>query len=288
VIQREFLSTTERATGQNPVALSSPVASPNTADSRRRRQAAAGLVEQVTTLPTQSLGLAFGMRRLNAERRIRRMRRVVIEAADGARDSLTLGGGRYSAVLVTLTYAPGVEWKPEHIADYIQWVRKWSHVVRLKLRYQWVIELTKKGVPHYHVLFWAAGDNWKLPMADKCGAWPHGLSRVERARCAVGYLVKYATKGSFNEFPLPKGARLFGHGGGIGSEKLRAHRAGLPVWLLENLGEDSRGRRCTGVGWVDSETGEIFVSPFKLSWQRDEDGWITIIITKRGNAQCVS
>jgi hypothetical protein len=208
------------------------------------------------------------------------MRRVVIASAESGREFLSSGGRRYDTLLVTLTYRPGAEWRAEHVKQYVNATRR--HIDRrgLRCRYQWVIELTQAGTPHYHVLWWVPHGE-RLPMPDKAGSWTHGFSRIERARNAVGYLVKYATKGTTDLYSVPKGARLFGVGGGEASEKLSAHRAGLPMWLLHRIQADSRGRRIAHVGWLDVSTGEVFHTPYSVAWERDAWGIVHFKIIKR-------
>lgn len=230
---------------------------------------------------TGRLAVGEVFRDLNKQRRIRRMRRVVIASAEGSRDFLGRGSGRYDVVLVTLTYRPTETWRAEQIALYIQAVKDWARRLpgKVRLRYQWVIELTQRGVPHYHILWWLP-HGLRLPKPDASGAWPYGLSRIERARNAVGYLVKYATKGETGVYTLPKGCRLFGVGGGLEAEKLATHRAGLPMWLYERLESDSRGRRVARVGWIDCGTGEIHQSPFEVCWWRDDWGIVVFQILR--------
>ena len=208
------------------------------------------------------------------------MRRVVIAASEAARARLESHGGRYGCVLVTLTYRPGCAWDARHISDYCKAAKAHCEKHDVRARYQWVLELTQKGVPHYHVLWWLP-EGFRLPKPDTSGAWPHGMSRVERARSPVGYLVKYATKGEVERYALPKGARLFAVGGGAESEKLATHRAGLPMWLLERLPDDARARKVAHLGWVCRSTGEIHRSPFVVLWWRDEWGFVVIEIRKR-------
>ena len=54
-----------------------------------------------------------------------------------------------------------------------------------------------------------------MPKADKQGWWKHGMTRSEWAHSPVGYLCKYTSKGiDFDSWgKLPRGGRLFGHGG---------------------------------------------------------------------------
>lgn len=166
----------------------------------------AGLVGQATSvtlrLPTFSVRQAI--RELNRTRRIRRMRRVVISAADATRD---IPGFRCRGIFVTLTCADDAAWSVRDISAYVRAVREWLRRRGIPCRYQWVIELTRRGRPHYHVLFWLPV-GIKLPKPDASGQWSKGLTRIELARRPVGYLVKYATKGNLADSMLPRGARL--------------------------------------------------------------------------------
>jgi hypothetical protein len=211
------------------------------------------------------------------------MRRVVIASAESSREFLGGRGRDCETLLVTLTYAPTAKWDARQIADYIRSVSDWARSRKLRLRYQWVIELTQRGVPHYHVLWWVPV-GVRLPKPDSSGMWPFGFSRIEKARNAVGYLVKYATKGETDLYQLPKGSRLFGVGGGLQSEKLATHRAGLPMWLLDRLPDDARARKVARVGWVDLSTGEVHQTPFEVVWWRDDWGVVSITISRKEDA----
>jgi len=242
-----------------------------------RQAAAPGLVEQVTS---QTRTTVFATNRLSEaraqvsrHRRIRRMRRCVIAHADTVRD---LPGFRHQALLVTLTYRPDAGWDSKQVARYVDLTRK--HLARrgVELRYQWVIELTRKGRPHYHLLFWVPHGT-RIPKPDESGHWPHGLTRVEVARRPVGYLVKYATKGDGGE--LPRGARLFGCGGDRDA-RFQAHRKGLPAWLDEAATPGTRVRRVPFVGWLEADTGAIHASPFRFVWGRDPCGLVTLTMER--------
>lgn len=243
-----------------------------------------------STVISSGMNLKQTYRAMNQQRRIRRMRRVVIASSENCRDVCLRSGGGVEMLLVTLTYRPGQKWEAHHISDYIAAVNAEMSQrggrgprggrLGIRARYQWVIELTKAGIPHYHVLWWLPSGE-RLPMPDKSGMWAYGLSRIERARNAVGYLVKYATKGETEVYSLPKGCRLFGVGGGLAEERLATHRAGLPMWLLERLQFDSRGRRIAHLGWVDLGTGEIHQTPFSVVVARDDWGIVQITITRR-------
>jgi hypothetical protein len=57
----------------------------------------------------------------------------------------------------------------------------------------WVLELIKRLRPHYYVFFWFFF-GVKIFKPDNQGWWPYGSTRIEWARHAVGYVVKYASK----------------------------------------------------------------------------------------------
>lgn len=240
-----------------------------------------GLVRQVTTvqLPHSSLRIAF--RDMNKRRRIRRMRRVVIGAADATRAMSERGGRRMYTALVTLTYAGDGQWSSEHISRYIKRTRAYLSSVGVPCLYQWVMELTQRGRPHYHILWWLPVGT-KIPKPDESGHWSYGMSNIKKALRPVGYLVKYATKGGIETGELPKGARLFGVGHG-GDESVRhaARRFGLPTWLHESSEEFQVFKRIPRLGWVCSETGEFRATPFSVVVSKDSWGLIHITITQR-------
>ena len=209
------------------------------------------------------------------------MRRVTLASADATQAVLTSGGNRFVAALVTLTYRSDGLWSGKHISDYCRRVRERAAAMGVCLRYHWVLELTKRGRPHYHVLWWMPPD-YRLEKADQVGDWRWGFTNTEKARRPVGYLVKYASKGgdSCQIGAIPKGARLHGNGGGNRHERHVAHRAGLPMWLDASLHADDRARRVPRIGWMGTQSGEIFPSPFRLGWCRDNCGVVIVTITR--------
>lgn len=185
----------------------------------------------------------------NRERRIRRMRRGVVTSGELHRDM-----GRAVVAMITLTYRPDVAWRPEHISAALQnWRRELGG---RPLRYVWVMELTKRGVPHYHVLVWLPGGA-RLEKPDQSGAWPHGWSRIELARNAVGYLVKYATKGT-DGYSIPRGARLFGVGGLDAARRRVRSWHMLPRYVRTQCSPSDRVRRARGGGWLSPVSGEFW------------------------------
>lgn len=185
--------------------------------------------------------------------RLRRLKKNVITSA--RLHSKETAGRGFHALMVTLTYRPGVHWSPDQISRYIATVKKWYARRRAACRYVWVLELTKAGIPHYHVLFWhPSGRHLSMPKADKRGWWPHGLTRTEKARNAVGYLAKYASKGT--DDIMPKGARLYGVGGLTLNSRLVRAWWNLPVGIRRWGFPADRWRRAVGGGWVCRASGE--------------------------------
>lgn len=222
-------------------------------------------------------------RSLDRQRRVRKMRRVVVRAAEATRRSFDGSGSRYDAIMVTGTYRPGVSWSPKHISVLLQRMRDWCDRRGLALRYQWVMELTRAGVPHYHVLLWVPHGT-RLPRPDNSGWWAHGSTRIELAKRAVGYLVKYTSKGleDSSSGQIPKGARLFG----VGSTQAERHeirRSRLPAWLEEATEPHQLPRRVARVGWVCPDTEQVYRSPFEFFLHREEDGRFVVVFLTRGN-----
>lgn len=170
---------------------------------------------------------------------------------------------RSKPLMVTLTYRDTVDWDGKQISRYLSAVKNWQARQRpgLPFRYVWVFELTKRGRPHYHVLIWLPR-GLTMPKADKRGWWPHGMTRTEWARHAVGYLAKYASKGT--DDVLPKGVRLYGVGGL--TAKSRCVRAwwNLPVGVRRWGEPRALWRRAPGGGWVSRRDGEWRPSAWRV------------------------
>ena len=181
--------------------------------------------------------------------------------------------------MVTCTYRPDTRWQPRHISVFLKLARQWLKRRGHRFRYAWVAELTKAGVVHYHVVFWLP-PRVKLPMPDDAGWWPHGSTRIEFAERPVGYLAKYASKGSEGQ-RLPRSARMYGAGGFC--ELLRQRRAWLmsPLYVRARCNPSDRPVRAKGGGWVLRSTGDwfpsfwrvvakgpgcVFIAPARESW----------------------
>jgi hypothetical protein len=202
------------------------------------------------------------------KRRLGRMRRCIISAAECIQRDLDALPVRYRPIMITPTYRPGVSWEPRHLSRLVQRIREHLKRKGLVMRYVWVAELQRNGRVHWHLVLWLPW-NTRLPKPDSQGWWPHGMTRIELARRPIGYLLKYASKGTPG-LSFPRGLRLSGRGG-LGAESRRAVRwAALPRYVREAftqlLGEylpSVNAYPCPGGGYVCRETG-VWVQ----SWQK--------------------
>ncbi|EIT4971290.1 hypothetical protein L2H77_005335, partial [Escherichia coli] len=179
-----------------------------TSDTQKKSESGTGLVSILTSDTNYSLTLPC-----SEYLRLKRLQKSVRISAEVVQEKLQDSCVRYKAAMVTLTYAPDVEWSPRQVSNYLKCVREWARRKGIFIHYVWVLELTKKGRPHYHVLFWLP-KGVSMPKADKQGWWKHGMTKSEWARSPVGYLCKYTSKGlDFDSWgKLPRGGRLYGHG----------------------------------------------------------------------------
>lgn len=164
-------------------------------------------------------------------------------------------------VMVTLTYATDT-WQPRHVADFIAHVRKHMQRRKEQLRYVWVAELQRRGVIHYHFAIWLP-HALRLPKPDHRGWWPHGATRIEVARNAVPYLLKYLSKDTSKTLGrFPKGARVYGVGGLEHSMRRARRWLNLPSFVQGNSSIEDDWRRVKGGGWCDPH-GVFWPSEFE-------------------------
>ncbi|HGW1746754.1 TPA: hypothetical protein ACNMTN_005541, partial [Klebsiella pneumoniae] len=151
---------------------------------------------------------------------------------------------------------------PKHISSYIDCVKKWAKYRGLTVHYIWVMELTKKGVPHYHVMWWIP-KGYCMPKADKQGWWKHGMTNSVWARKPVGYLCKYTSKGidGASYGLIPRNARLHGSGGLTPPMRVAKIWLCAPSWVRE-IFDVNNGVRKFGCYWVDRVTQIGFSSPW--------------------------
>ncbi len=232
----------------------------------RAAGAASGLVSFGNKVNTQGDPL-FVPDYSNKLKRSRRMVRGVLHTARVLSESLRSSGVKFRSAFITLTYRDGVEWAASHIRDLLRLYRLWCARRKVEFRYVWVLELTKQGRPHYHiVMFLPYGITPPLP--DKQGWWPHGMTQAKWARSPVGYIAKYASKGNDGRGELPKGARVWGSGGVSRDIRPMIRWALAPSWVRfvsGNPSEQVRHRTSAKDGdswWEFPERGFRCASPW--------------------------
>lgn len=180
-------------------------------------------------------------------------------------------GDSRTAWMLTLTYARAGDWKPSHVAQCLDHLRKWANRRGFKLRYLWVMETqTRKSgdqigesAPHYHLVVWLPG-GVELPHLDTQGWWTHGLTNAVKAVAPVRYVMKYASKFD-NAGSFPKGARIYGMGGLTQDHRDMRRWVNWPSFVQANASYKCRWTRATGGGWLAHATGEIWPSEWGLS-----------------------
>ncbi|MDC8769990.1 rolling circle replication-associated protein [Roseateles albus] len=195
--------------------------------------------------------------------RLKRLRRSVTVAA--RLFSHVLGNRNFKPAMLTLTYRDVDGFCPRDVSELLKRIRNWLSRRGHVLRYVWVAELQVRGALHYHVLLWLPR-GLTLPKPDKQGWWPHGHTRIEWARNAIGYLCKYVSKFD-GQAKLPKGCRLHGSGGHDDFAKSIRQWFNLPSWLKALAGVGERFVRIKGVGLVERGTGVCLPSPWRVSYR---------------------
>lgn len=216
-----------------------------------------GLVPSKTTVPTVVIQNSVESR---TARRVAALRKALWGAAHGMALQFR-SGVKPNVWMVTLTYAPGVDWKPEHISNALRRLRKQMGAEHARPRYAWVAEMQGRGAVHYHVVLWLPHgrhcEKW-----DEAGWWPHGMSNRVKAIAPVAYLMKYASKGDNHGVQFPKGIRIYGVGGLSDDGRNIQRWLQLPEWAkrLHGVGDVVRraGRR------VVLATGQVLESPWAV------------------------
>jgi hypothetical protein len=193
------------------------------------------------------------------------MRHATITGARLVDEGLRRGGRRVYPVMITLTYALDGAWSRRHIVLFLSLVRDWFRRRGRRFHYAWVAELTERGRVHFHIVVWMP-KGFRLPKPDKCGWWCHGMTKIEAARNAVGYLAKYVSKETLRQ-RFPKGLRIHGRGGLTAQQRIVARWWSMPKWLRDRTGKPCDLRRVVGGGVVCLETGEFFESPWRIEFR---------------------
>lgn len=193
--------------------------------------------------------------------RIKRLQRSVLTAARLHVQQRP----RWKVAMLTLTYRPDVQWAAGQVSTLVRHIRQYLDRRGIPMRFVWVQEFTKKGRPHYHMLLWLPL-GLTLPKPDKRGWWACGMTKIEWARNAVGYIAKYASKGDALAQPA-KGARMHGSGGLTDEALLEQRWWKLPGWLRGDVEPSDRVRRAvpgSGGGFVHPDSGEVYRSPWEV------------------------
>lgn len=205
--------------------------------------------------------------------RAQRLRKSVITSARLHDEEAKATAFRGAWYMLTLTYRDGSNSGPRDVSELLKRMR--GHFNRVKsrarrfagqvFRYLWVGELTQRGRVHYHILTWIPRGMY-FGKVDARGWWPHGMSQIVKAKNAVGYLAKYASKfTSLVAGMFPKGFRTHGCGG-LDTESRRELRWWkAPMSARDALGPDADIRKSKG-GWFDRHTGEFWPSPWRVTF----------------------
>lgn len=222
---------------------------------------ATGLVYSQTSDTNPPIPLPERIAIDRAKSRIKRLRCSVLTASRLHCQARS----KWRVAMLTTTYAPGKYWNPKDITNLAKCIREWLSRRGIEFRYVWVLEYTKKGVPHYHLLVWLPL-GITLPFADKRGWWTKGKTNQVWAKNAVGYIAKYVSKGS-DLIQYTPGARHHGNGGMDGKEQLEQRWWKLPCWLRVQVEPIDGLKRSFGGGFSNPNTGEHYESPWEVVFQ---------------------
>lgn len=202
--------------------------------------------------------------------RAMRLKKSIITGARLHDEEAKKGSVRGAWYMLTTTYRKRCNSSPRDISDLLRLVRRFfNRAVQRRARYNdsrfrylWVGELTKRFKPHYHLLIWIPKGIF-IPKVDRAGWWPHGSTKMEKARNAVGYLAKYASKFCADmSAKFPKGFRTHGVGGLNKESKRELRWWKAPEDARKALGDGADIRKVKG-GYADKLTGSFWPSPWR-------------------------
>ena len=195
--------------------------------------------------------------------RVARMKRNVLTTARLLADLPPQVPGRPDrTAMITATYEDDQEWQPRDITHLVRSARRFVERAGFRFSFLWVLELTKRGRPHYHMALRLPA-TLRLPKPDDAGWWTRGMTRIEYARAPVAYMAKYLSKLDALDH-YPPGARISGFGG-LPEEARRERRLwASPRYVRDLLGQEANPFRAPGGGWLDRETGEVLPSRYQL------------------------
>lgn len=113
----------------------------------------------------------------------------------------------YRKVMIGFTYAPGQEYSPGHIHEYVKKMKR--TLGENLIAFAWVAEMQSRGAVHYHMMM-VVKKGTNVPMPDKSGMWGFGSSKISTAR-SFFYICTYVGKEYQKDFDkFPKSCRLYG------------------------------------------------------------------------------
>lgn len=208
--------------------------------------------------------------------RATRTRTAILARANLLDIELREAGEDTRCAMLTATYRSADDWRARHVSGLNKCIREHLHRRGHEFRYVWCAELQNRGAVHFHHLLWLPA-GVRLPYPDEQGWWPHGSTRIEWARSAVGYIAKYAGKVA-SAGTFPKGLRLTGAGGLSDHSRVHARYKLLPSYVREIWQPGTPIARAPGGGFLNIETGEIVRSPLEFV-RRTRTG---VVFRKRG------
>jgi hypothetical protein len=205
------------------------------------------------------------------QHRIRKVSHAVKTTARLHQEEIASSGFRFKPAMITCTYAPDKSWAKKDITGLLDNCKKYllRRYSQSRFRYTWVAELTKKGTIHYHIILWLP-KGCTLPKPDKKGWWSKGSTRIEWVKNSIGYLAKYASKGSDTNHDFPKGARISGFAGLADTSRREYRFWRTPASIREAfnpkqlLAPSSFDLRKTTGGYFNKDSGEFIESEYRL------------------------
>jgi hypothetical protein len=137
---------------------------------------------------------------------MQRRLRAWAEVTARLRDDMADAGIETRMVMITLTYRNVDDYRSGHMNTYMKAIKQ--SLSDGLLSFAWVAELQERGAVHYHLVV-VVKRGTRIPMPDKSGMWPHGMSQVRTARTPF-YLVKYTGKERQKDLGrFPRSCRLY-------------------------------------------------------------------------------
>lgn len=175
--------------------------------------------------------------------------------------------------LITLTYKSRLDWQPGQLSKFNNRLKSWARSNDIPIIGLWVMELQKRGAPHYHlVLLLPSGVTPPRPDTDNW--WQHGFAKQQKASNAIPYMMKYSSKLENGDYPMPKGARTYGCFGLDKASRESLKYNSLPRWLRNLCDSTDKLVKLPGGVWLNATKGEIYKSPWKFNGM-DRDGMIS-------------